>query len=145
MMAYKYSFHDYSNDILNLYRKIVDSGTKYDLVVGVARGGVIPAVHLSHLLEVPYATLQWSTAKDRVQERSNPHIMCAKGPVLIVDDIVDDGGTMRGIMESYPQCDTASLLLNVTNRYNVVPTFTSWSFSREDVPQWIDFWWETIA
>jgi len=142
----KYTFDNYLRDINILYDKIVKSGVKYDMIVGIKRGGLIPAVHLSNLLDVPMQTLIWS-ANDRIRDQSNPHLVCAKGVknVLLVDDIIDEGHTIKEIQDTYWKMDTAVLIYNCINRYSLVPTYTAWTINREELPQWIDYWWEKLT
>jgi len=140
-MNIQYLYSLYSNDILTLINKIRTSGVKYDIIVGIAKGGLIPAVHLANVLEVPFAALQWS--HKGVRDSSNPHLICSKGKnVLLVDDILDNGDTMHEVLSTYYPMDTATLIYNCTNRWNLVPTYTGWTINRNDTPQWIDFWWE---
>jgi hypoxanthine phosphoribosyltransferase len=94
----QYNYPTYHIDLRTLHKRVEESGVKYDLIVGVVRGGLIPATHLSHLLEVPLATLMWSSSG--VRDSSNQHITTALSSgkrVLVVDDIIDDGTTARGI------------------------------------------------
>jgi len=59
-----------------LKQKVLDELPEIGSVMGIARGGLIPAVMLSHKLGVPYTNL------------INPN-------TLIVDDICDSGVTIR--------------------------------------------------
>jgi len=59
-----------------LKHKVLDKLPEIDSVTGIARGGLIPAVMLSHKLGVPYTQ--------------------AVGPnTLVVDDICDSGVTLK--------------------------------------------------
>lgn len=57
-------------------------------VTGIPRGGLIPAVMLSHRLGIPYAPIADTCGSDR----------------LVVDDIVDTGETMRFWAETSALC-----------------------------------------
>lgn len=59
--------------------RIKSSGIKIDTITGLARGGLIPAVMLSHKMEIPF----------------HISISSAPGNVLIVDDICDSGETLK--------------------------------------------------
>ena len=48
------------------------------LIVGVARGGLVPAVHLSHLLNLPMECLLWQT-RDGGTKEDNEVISAAIG------------------------------------------------------------------
>lgn len=147
MEKYNYDFRNYQEDFRALHKSIIASSKKYNLIVGVERGGLILAVHLSHLLGVPMTTIKWSTRDGAVQEVRNPGITYAnslKQNILVVDDIVDNGTTARGITDVYPFVDYASLIYNNINKANFTPNYYGWEINRNEVPQWFDFWWETL-
>ena len=136
-----YNYDRYNTDITTLTSKIRKSDIKYDLIVGIAKGGLIPAVHLANVLDVPFAALQWSGKG--IRDSSNPHLVCSRGKsVLLVDDILDNGDTIHEVLSTYYPMDTATLVYNCINRWSLVPTYTSWTINRNDTPNWIDFWWE---
>lgn len=73
------------------------------LIVGIARGGLIPAVHLSHNLGVPLEVLLWQT-RDGDKQIVNPRIdeVIQKNEcVVFVDDINDSGKTFSSIIDVY--------------------------------------------
>jgi len=138
-----YNYDQYTDDIGTLHYKLSTSSKKYDLIVGVERGGLIPAVHLSHLLGVPMTTLKWSTRDAQVKDISRYDIASAvNSNILVVDDIVDEGHTAQEICQVYPHVDFACLIYNCVNRYSFVPTYCGWTINRETTPQWFNFWWE---
>lgn len=82
------------------------------LIVGVARGGLIPAVHLSHALSVPFEVLMWQT-RDGDKQIPNPRIaeVIEKGGLVVfVDDINDSGKTFTTIKNLYRAGITACLI-----------------------------------
>lgn len=97
---------------------------KYFYITGIPRGGLVPAVMLSHALGIPYTNvfeIDRNISKD----------------VLVVDDISDSGKTILPYMR---------------NGYDVVTLFTRFSTScrptycvgeiKDD--KWIIFPWEQI-
>ena len=139
----KYGYDTYLRDITTLYQNIKNSGKEYDIIIGVQRGGLIPAVHLSNLLDVPMQALQWSHTKGKVREGSSPHLICNRDKnVLLVDDILDVGNTIHEIHNHYWKMDTAVLIHNVENKFNITPDFAAWVINRSELPDWIDYWWE---
>jgi hypoxanthine phosphoribosyltransferase len=48
---------------------------KFDLVVGIARGGLIPAVILSHLLDLPLLPIDYSSRKGRGDDRDHTNLL----------------------------------------------------------------------
>ena len=138
-----YTYEHYINDIYTVYKAILEKQVKYDIIIGIQRGGLIPAVHLSNLLKVPMQCLQWSTRDGEVRDGSNQHIICNNNKnILLVDDIIDDGRTVKEIYTNYWKMDTAVLIYNNINSYNIVPEYFAWSLNRKETPDWINYWWE---
>ena len=60
-------YYDYSDMVadLNNIKHQIDEHTKnekfkFDAIIGIARGGAIPAVVLSHMLNIPCHIITWS-------------------------------------------------------------------------------------
>lgn len=74
------------------------------MVIGLMRGGLIPAVMLSHRTGQPMVPLQWQT-RDNARLIDKPSLLHHltsdsnknDGAILIVDDIVDSGLTFQSI------------------------------------------------
>ena len=104
---------EFNSLVSSLIDQINESGFSPDIVVGVSRGGVLPAVVLSHAFKVPFQTLHWSKEPATVGDmelgnESNmwlPHLSTTGVNILIVDDLCDTGRTMQEIMDDW---DTAS-------------------------------------
>lgn len=105
--------------ISKICRDISSSSWKPDYVVGITRGGLIPAVYISHWFNVPMHTLNVSLrdsdvgpesnlwmAEEAFGYVSNPNAVLrfdtnlAK-KILIVDDINDSGATINWIMQDW--------------------------------------------
>ena len=98
-----------------LKQKVLDELPEIGSVMGIARGGLIPAVMLSHKLGVPYTNL------------INPN-------TLIVDDICDSGVTIRDTPGVY----TATL--HYKKSAIAKPTIYASLLLNEN--QWIQYPWE---
>ena len=125
---------DYCNDLSD--KLVVYNPT---LIVGIARGGLIPAVHLSHALNLPMETLLWQT-RDGSNQEHNPAVAkaIADGEVVVfVDDINDSGKTFTDIKEHYNAGITACILEKMQSKFvcDVVG-------GRTDSERWIEFPWE---
>ena len=73
------SWEDIENDINILCNKIKER--KFQFIIGLPRGGLIPAVLISHKLDITYKSLNLSKAIE-------------EGKYLLIDDIADSGETL---------------------------------------------------
>ena len=89
----------------NLYTKINESSYKPDYIVGLTRGGLIPATILSHKYDLPLFTLNVSLRDHARKERRLWMIEDAlhKKNILIVDDINDSGNTINTIKANWEE------------------------------------------
>lgn len=122
---------------------------KPEVVVGVARGGLIPAVIISHCLNVPLKAVEYSSSKGKGDDKNHVNALPMfdinkKRPLLIVDDICDSGHTLKEIVEYYRQQGylVHDFALFFKRRDEVVhyPTI-AWVSINEDSP-WVIFPYE---
>lgn len=131
-----------------LFSRITESQFVPDVVIGIARGGMIPSVRLSHLLNIQaFGTISIlrNTTSDPLSDRRPPTILGSCYPpvrgkrVLIVDDIAGSGDTFHAakdaIGDSARQIKTASLIVNTQCRLR--PDYFSY-----EVDDWVVFPWE---
>lgn len=99
---------DYNALIERLAVIVRDSAWEFDAILCLSRGGLRPGDILSRILRKPLAVLATSSYRtDAGTTQSElhiaPHISFAhgqlKGRVLLVDDMVDSGETLRGVMQ----------------------------------------------
>lgn len=90
--------------VANICKQIANDGWRPDYVVGLTRGGLLPAVMISHYLDVPMQSLDVSL-RDGGECTSNlgmaEDAFDGKN-ILIVDDINDQGNTLNWIMKDWP-------------------------------------------
>ena len=140
MKTIKYPYNEYKKDLNTLVKQIQRKKVKYDFVLGVERGGLIPAVHLSHRLGIPLKTLSWSS---QLKDGSMlTWFILRNKKILLVDDIVDSGKTFLEIFGKYWDMDTAVLIYNNINESKIKPDYYGRMINRIDTPEWFDFWWE---
>jgi hypoxanthine phosphoribosyltransferase len=89
----------------NLCRQVSDSNFHPDIIVGITRGGLLPAVMMSHFFKVPMTALQWNS-RDHTELGNEsccwlPEDAVAGKNILIVDDIIDSGQTIAEIREDW--------------------------------------------
>lgn len=81
-------------------------GKKFDLIVGIARGGLFPAIVISHILNIPMESVFYSSKQGAGDNRSHannlPELPLQRyGKILIVDDICDTGFTLAEVKGYY--------------------------------------------
>lgn len=117
-----------------------------DLIVGIKRGGVVPALHLSHALEKPMEVITWQTRDNDIKEHNEviKQAVLEGKHVVFVDDINDTGMSAGQIITAYgydvvenPNITFAVMVEKVSSS-RVVDV----SALRIDDPRWVIFPWE---
>jgi len=133
--------------LLNQAEKILGSAFKLDVMVGVARGGLVPARILSDLLENSnLATVRVESRQTNGEDRMKPVLMqaltmpLAGKKVLIVDDVADTGQSLSMVKEHVLQHDAEEI--RVATLY-----YKPWSTVKPDYYEketkfWIIFPWD---
>lgn len=140
-MKFKAKIYLEYDDILSMCHNLEHDVSKMhpDLIVGITRGGLLPALHLSHALNIPMTVIQWQTRDSNINE-VKPSIVEAlkeKKTVVFVDDINDTGKTFKGIKNSYQGGKYVSLVERTSTMFK-----TDAKSLRFDDARWIVFPWE---
>lgn len=141
-----YTWEDYSALVLKLKQQI--RSNEYDCVLGIARGGLVPAVELSHFLKKPLHILNWQT-RDGTPPTSIPtdiYLAIKDSKILLVDDICDSGETLHQIFEAglgqyIKNVDVAVIHYNEAETL-FVPDYYSIKINKVENPAWIVYPWE---
>ena len=132
---YHYTWNEFDEDINHLYQQIKHWFTddkKPKLIIGIARGGLIPAVALSHLLEIPFKSTTWQDRDGGTKEN-----IFIPDDSLVVDDINDTGLTFKGVCTGFnTRFSTVSLWQRQSSLFDV--DFRARLCDNE----WIVFPWE---
>jgi hypoxanthine phosphoribosyltransferase len=108
------SWDKYIKDIYFLIELIKKRHEKYDFVLGVARGGLFPAVIASHALKIPLRIVFAERRKIAKNKYSaiiqNMPVVCYKDKILIIDDVYDEGVTAKTILDELLAIDDGSEL-----------------------------------
>ena len=111
-----YTWQDIESQAQEILRQLQRDAWMPDYVVGLTRGGLVPANLISQYLEIPMETLKVSLRDDASQPESNLWMaedayghnvfdpMCSsdgRKKILIVDDINDSGATLNWIKEDW--------------------------------------------
>jgi uncharacterized protein len=133
---------------LCLAQKIRISGYRPQVIVGIIRGGMVPARVLADLLEVPMvATIQvefyvniGKTAAEPVLKQGLVASVAGKR-VLLVDDIADSGKSLQLALD-YLQNQGAAEIRSATLYYKPKSVVEP-SFFEKETECWVVFPWET--
>jgi hypoxanthine phosphoribosyltransferase len=118
-----YNWRQIQGAVLDIARQMQAHDWKPDYIVGITRGGAIPAVLLSQYTGIPMRPLQVSLRdshdcvsdlgmaedaigsvpfENREQYGGHKHVERLKKKILIVDDINDTGATINWIKKDWP-------------------------------------------
>jgi len=148
-------FNNYSNEDLlkginSLCRQILKDSYKPDLIIGVLRGGAVPGVYLSHWLECPMATLEWSTRDNAVGQNFDDRIKFAlnrNSNILFVDDICDSGLTLKQIYDYVQENNFIASIKSSVLHYNIgqdlfEPDYYHLEINKNEDRRWVVYPWE---
>lgn len=150
-----YTHDDFIKGIKNIVGQIKSSGEKFDYIVGLVRGGAIPAIYLSHALKLNVVMVHWST-RDRTDwsNESNcwiPEDLVAGKKILIVDDIIDGGNTITSLLEDWktsvrdiiPQENIKIAALHYNPNQTIKADFYDQIVDRSEDSRWVTYEWES--
>ena len=151
-MKFKAKIYLDYDDILSMCNNLEHDVSKFHpyLIVGITRGGLLPAIHLSHALGVPMVPLTWQTrdyethAWKGCNKEVLPLVKTAldtKKTVVFVDDINDTGKTFKEIKETYHIKGSKDKYVSLVERASTVFKTDARSL-RIDDRRWIVFPWE---
>ncbi len=132
---------------LDVARKILKNGDRYDVIVGISRGGLIPTRLLSDFLDIKDIRIIKSIYYTGTGERlDKPRIdLSTLGDIkdkaiLLVDDVADTGDTLALIREKLlnlgaKKVDIATLYVKPWRRIDV-------KYYSLETDRWIVFPWE---
>jgi xanthine phosphoribosyltransferase len=118
-----YTWQDVERQTQEILRQLQRDAWRPDYVVGLTRGGLVPANLISQYLSVPMETLKVSLRDDNAQPESNLWMAedaFEQRRILIVDDINDSGATLNWIKEDWM------------------------SGALPDNPKWTEIWGDTV-
>lgn len=154
---------DFNALVAGVCRDIANSGWRPDYVVGITRGGLQPAVMISHYFDIPCNALKVSMRDDN---ESESNLWMAEDAyngkkILIVDDINDSGATLNWIMKDWPSgcypsdnkwesvwnnnVRFAVVVDNLASKCNIGVDYVGIEINKAEQDQWVVFpyeaWW----
>ncbi|MEE4453316.1 phosphoribosyltransferase [Novosphingobium resinovorum] len=136
-----------------LSRKIREGEWQPEFIIGVGRGGLVPAVYISHQLELPMLSIDHSAKVPGFADELLGKVagMSAEGRrLLFVDDINDSGGTIEYIRTLLGDngCEPDNLrfavLINNTRSKAVAELWVD-AIDRDEDKRWFVFPWESVG
>ena len=109
MVYLKPSFEEIRNLIFDLYMKIIKSGWKQDVNVGIGRGGlfvlrILQDYYISAGVKLPYSVVVAErytgvNSGDKLLVKGLDEQFVKDRKVLVVDDVADQGYTLAGVVQ----------------------------------------------
>ena len=141
MSEYNHLYKDYVSDIESIYEKNKDLANPH--IVGIYRGSLPIAVHLSNLFKCPMSIIKFQGVDGRDKEPVFLFDTIAdNSDLIVVDDIYDSGNTMRIIKKLFDN-----------KKYNSIKYITLFGYMNQDdveyihesMGKWVVFPWERIT
>jgi hypoxanthine phosphoribosyltransferase len=143
-MKFKNKIYLDYDDIESMNQNLVHDVSKFkpDVIVGITRGGLLPALHLSHHLDRPLQTITWQTRDVNKCEHDMPlQLAIDKGTrVVFVDDINDTGRTFSEISKAYHGARSNVMFISLVQKLETTHPATAALTLSDD--RWIVFPWE---
>jgi hypoxanthine phosphoribosyltransferase len=160
-----YTWRDVEHHTQEILRLIHADAWRPDYVVGLTRGGLVPANLISQYLGCRMETLKVSL-RDGTECESNlwmaedafGHEMDASKNILIVDDINDTGATLNWIQQDWPSgcfpdnprwkevwgsnVRVAVLVDNESSKSEIPVSYSAVDINKAEQDSWIVFPWE---
>jgi xanthine phosphoribosyltransferase len=144
---------DFVADVRTVAAKVANGAWQPDFVIGIGRGGLVPAVYISHQLSLPMLSIDHSSKVPgfadellgKVAEKSTDGTR-----LLFIDDINDSGGTIAYIRQLLADdgCEAGNLrfavLMNNT-RSRVSVDYWAQTIDRNEDKRWFVFPWEAMG
>ena len=161
-----YTWRDVEHHTQEILRQICSDSWRPDYVVGLTRGGLVPANLISQYLGCRMETLKISLRDDTecesnlwMAEDAFGHSMEHPKNILIVDDINDTGATLNYIREDWPSgcfpdnprwaevwgsnVRVAVLVDNESSKSEIPVTYSAVDINKAEQDSWIVFPWES--
>ena len=160
-----YTWRDVEHHTQEILRQICSDSWRPDYVVGLTRGGLVPANLISQYLGCRMETLKVSLRDDTecesnlwMAEDAFGHEMERPKRILIVDDINDTGATLNYIREDWPSgcfpdnsrwtevwgsnVRVAVLVDNESSKSEIPVSYSAVDINKAEQDVWVCFPWE---
>lgn len=131
-----YDWEQIDNIVTDIADRIKRRQVKFDNILGLSRGGLIPGVMLSHKLNVNFVPIVWQTRDGTIQDKLTLSKYNDEAN-LIVDDLIDSGETFYQIKKYAPLVKYCALF---NKQYSIALDY--WGTTLYNEHRWLDFPWE---
>jgi xanthine phosphoribosyltransferase len=146
-------YEDFLADVDAVAERLGAAGWRPDFLVGIGRGGLVPAAFLSHRLDIAMLSVDVSSGEAGFADELLVKLagkLRGGQRILIVDDINDSGGTIAMLRNALAaeshgaeRLRIAVLLSNVRSRAEA--DYWSRTIDRDVDKRWFVFPWEAQA
>jgi uncharacterized protein len=124
-----------------------------DYIVGIGRGGLVPAAYLSHRTGISLLSVDYSSGVRGFAEELIEKLAVATGEgraILLVDDINDSGATIEALRKSLLDhgavADRVRVAVLIDNQRSMAKVdYRSRTIDRSSDKRWFVFPWEAMA
>jgi xanthine phosphoribosyltransferase len=144
---------DFLADVRAVAQAVSDAPWRPDFIIGIGRGGLVPAVYISHQLDLPMLSIDHSAQVPAFADELIAKLAAQSAAgtrLLIVDDINDSGGTIATIRNLLAAAGAAAdnlrfavLIDNSRSRARV--DYAAQTIDRHDDKRWFVFPWEAVG
>lgn len=147
-----YTNKDLVKGVNKIARQAVTDNFIPEIVIGIMRGGMAPAIYLSHWFDCQMCSIEWSTRDQAVGQKIDAKIYeyIDQGKnVLIVDDICDSGLTLQQIFSNINQGKLKENVKSAVLHYNVGqdvfdPDYYHLEINKLEDSRWVVYPWEDL-
>lgn len=145
-------YDDFLSFVSTLARTVSQDEWKPDFVVGIGRGGLVPAVYMSQMMSIPMLSIDQSAKVPGFADELLVKLatMTKAGQrILIIDDINDSGRTIAGLRRLLRAHETVedhlrfAVMINNTVSQETVD-YAVQIIDRTDDKRWFVFPWEAV-
>lgn len=146
-------YEDFLAKVRLLSRQVQQGDWQPEFVIGIGRGGLVPAVYISHQLGLPMLSIDHSSKLPGFADELLAKVaaMSAEGRrLLFVDDINDSGSTIQYIRDLLTRngCDAGNTRFAVViNNLRSKVEVDLWAdvIDRSQDKRWFVFPWEAVG
>lgn len=137
-----YSWESLTKDIKKISNEILKEIWFPDYIVGIKRGGLVPAIMLSHSLKVPLEVITCKL-RDELEEFDLSFIKKnLDKKILLVDDICDSGKTFKKIFKEVKNIKLKTCVMFYNTSQSIKIDFKARNLDRNLDKRWIIFPWD---